>query len=115
MIELDAKRGRVRPGDEAETGLCGPPATFTRGEFSMSRTRLTRREFMAATGAGLATCGVPRFASASRLTRSDRPNFVIVFLDDCGYRDIGCFGADGYETPHLDLSLIHISEPTRPY
>ncbi len=68
----------------------------------MSRTILTSREFMAATGAGLATCGVPRFASASRLTRSDRPNFVIVFLDDCGYRDIGCFGADGYETPHLD-------------
>lgn len=30
------------------------------------------------------------------------PNVVIMFCDDLGYADIGCFGAEGYETPHLD-------------
>lgn len=30
------------------------------------------------------------------------PNFVIIFIDDMGYADIGPFGAEGYETPHLD-------------
>ena len=30
------------------------------------------------------------------------PNFVIVFIDDMGYADIGPFGAEGYQTPHLD-------------
>ncbi|MBC8353313.1 MAG: sulfatase [Planctomycetes bacterium] len=30
------------------------------------------------------------------------PNFVIIFCDDMGYADIGPFGAEGYETPHLD-------------
>ncbi len=30
------------------------------------------------------------------------PNFVIVYIDDMGYADIGPFGAKGYETPHLD-------------
>lgn len=30
------------------------------------------------------------------------PNFVIVFIDDMGYADIGPFGAQGYPTPHLD-------------
>lgn len=30
------------------------------------------------------------------------PNFVILFIDDLGYADIGPFGADGYETPNLD-------------
>ncbi len=30
------------------------------------------------------------------------PNVVIIFCDDLGYGDIGPFGAEGYETPHLD-------------
>lgn len=30
------------------------------------------------------------------------PNFVIIFMDDMGYADIGPFGAEGYETPNLD-------------
>ncbi|MGQ9504689.1 MAG: sulfatase family protein [Thermogutta sp.] len=33
---------------------------------------------------------------------SDLPNFVIIFMDDMGYADIGPFGAEGYETPNLD-------------
>jgi arylsulfatase A-like enzyme len=32
----------------------------------------------------------------------DKPNFVIIFTDDQGYADIGCFGAEGFETPNLD-------------
>lgn len=30
------------------------------------------------------------------------PNVVIVFTDDQGYGDVGVYGAEGYETPHLD-------------
>jgi arylsulfatase A-like enzyme len=30
------------------------------------------------------------------------PNFVVVFADDLGYADVGCFGAQGYETPNID-------------
>lgn len=30
------------------------------------------------------------------------PNFVIIFVDDMGYADIGSFGAKGYATPNLD-------------
>jgi hypothetical protein len=29
------------------------------------------------------------------------PNFVIIFIDDMGYADIGPFGAKGYRTPNL--------------
>ncbi|MBN2288144.1 MAG: sulfatase [Candidatus Glassbacteria bacterium] len=31
-----------------------------------------------------------------------KPNFVIIFCDDQGYADVGCFGARGFETPNLD-------------
>ena len=30
-----------------------------------------------------------------------RPNLVILFADDMGFSDIGCFGSE-IETPHLD-------------
>ena len=30
------------------------------------------------------------------------PNVVIIFTDDQGYSDVDCFGARGFETPHLD-------------
>ncbi len=30
------------------------------------------------------------------------PNVVVIFMDDMAYADIGPFGAEGYETPHLD-------------
>jgi len=44
----------------------------------------------------LAACGSPQAASERP------PNVVLVFADDLGYGDLGCTGAKGYATPHLD-------------
>ncbi|MFP5322899.1 MAG: sulfatase [Acidimicrobiia bacterium] len=32
----------------------------------------------------------------------ERPNVVIVNCDDLGYGDLGCYGSDQHDTPHLD-------------
>lgn len=34
--------------------------------------------------------------------KPDRPNVVIFFIDDMGWKDLGCFGAKLYETPNID-------------
>ena len=33
---------------------------------------------------------------------SPKPNVIIIFIDDEGYGDIGCYGATGFNTPNLD-------------
>ena len=57
---------------------------------------------------------------SSRLSAADRlPNIVIIFTDDQGYGDVGCFGAKGFETPNLDrlarqgrrFTNFHVSQP----
>lgn len=31
-----------------------------------------------------------------------KPNFIVIFTDDQGYNDLGCFGSKTIETPHID-------------
>lgn len=47
--------------------------------------------------AAVSLVGVAGVESAER-----PPNVVLIFADDLGYGDLGCYGAKGYTTPHLD-------------
>ena len=37
-----------------------------------------------------------------KTSKNTQPNFIIVFIDDMGYGDIGTQGATGWRTPNLD-------------
>jgi len=60
---------------------------------------LHRRAFLNMAG-GAALLGSA--AARARGAQSRPPNFIFVLLDDMGWTDLGCFGSDLYETPHLD-------------
>jgi len=65
----------------------------------------SRRDFLKTLGLGTA---VLSFSSCSRRDKTPEaaqkhlPNFVVIFTDDQGYSDVGCYGAEGFETPNLD-------------
>ena len=35
-------------------------------------------------------------------SKTEKPNFVIIFTDDQGYGDLGCFGNPNLKTPNID-------------
>jgi arylsulfatase A len=36
------------------------------------------------------------------LPAADKPNVVLILIDDYGWRDVGCYGSTYYKTPHID-------------
>lgn len=61
------------------------------------------------------------FSHASALFAADsaRPNIVLIFADDLGYSDVGCFGAKDIRTPNIDklatdgtrFTSFYVSQP----
>ena len=41
-------------------------------------------------------------ASEKNISVNQKPNFIVIFCDDMGYSDIGCFGSDKNRTPNID-------------
>ena len=44
----------------------------------------------------------PAAFGVASLRAADQPNIIVIYADDLGYGDLGCYGAQGYETPVLD-------------
>ena len=63
---------------------------------------ISRRLFMAHSGALLAgTLGIGA-CQTTGVTRSPRPNIVLILADDLGYGDIACYGCEDTRTPNID-------------
>jgi len=73
----------------------------------MSMYAYTRRDFLKTVGLGTAALTLPGCASifstsGNRASKNRPPNFIIIFTDDQGYADVGCFGVEGFKAPNLD-------------
>ena len=45
---------------------------------------------------------VASFSSFSGANADDRPNIIVIMVDDMGYAGLSCFGNPYFETPELD-------------
>ena len=51
----------------------------------------------------LGICTVSITLPTAALSAGDKPNVIVIFADDLGYGDVGCFDrACPFETPNLD-------------
>jgi arylsulfatase A-like enzyme len=63
----------------------------------------TRRAFLKAIGGistALALQTEARAVGGNAIAQ--RPNIIVIFVDDMGYGDVGCFGSEKNRTPHID-------------
>jgi arylsulfatase A-like enzyme len=65
----------------------------------MKKQQMSRREFLRWVGVAAAAGLVPR---QTRAAQAKPPNVVLIYADDLGYGDVGCYGATKVATPNID-------------
>jgi len=75
---------------------------------------MNRREFLQTVGSAAAAFTLHGCSSQPPLRNTKgrdslphRPNVLFILADDLGWSQIGCYGTDYYETPHLDRLAAH--------
>lgn len=70
------------------------------------RSEMNRRQFIKILSLGAGAMALPGCissgGSATVKSAAKKPNFIIIFCDDLGYGDLGCFGHPTIRTPNVD-------------
>lgn len=65
--------------------------------------RNLHRSIFALFGTGIIIAGIVAiFILSPKNTKKPKPNFIIIYTDDQGYNDLGCYGSKSIKTPRID-------------
>jgi len=68
----------------------------------MSGHGISRRGFLETVGAGAAAMVLAGRAPGAEAGPARKPNVILIYADDLGWGDLGCFGAKDIATPNID-------------
>ena len=64
---------------------------------------MNRRQFLSLLAGSAAAVALPRLAwGQTAASAARKPNLIIIFTDNQGYQDLGCFGSPNIKTPAID-------------
>src|SRR4051794_29367418 len=56
-----------------------------------------------------------QLAAAASVSAADRPNVILIVIDDMGWADLGCYGSKLHKTPNIDRLAAHGMRFTQGY
>ena len=62
---------------------------------------MLRQNFHPTPGALLPRCSFCTFTAYASVAADERPNVIVILVDDMGFSDIGCYGSE-IPTPNID-------------
>ncbi|RJP19009.1 MAG: DUF4976 domain-containing protein [Candidatus Omnitrophota bacterium] len=68
----------------------------------MNDPKMKRRNFLQTIGLGSACISAPGILYPAGATSDQKLNIIFILVDDLGWSDLGCYGADLHETPNID-------------
>ena len=69
----------------------------------MQSKQFNRRGFLKMIGMSAAVAAAaPAIGAPTKAAKSVKPNFIVIYADDQGYGDLGCYGSKKLKTPHID-------------